>query len=505
MEPRCPIDSLSNELLVMIFKNLHRLYHRTQGALYPCLLVNKRWHALALPILCSTAFLDSYRISKSYDDGSLNSLAARYGPLNFINQNRLSCYTRPHFDSILDIQPALLSNLPLCRRLFLRLLDTNLTAIQYYVLKCSGLRHFHVHVENNVSEEFIQAWEKITEHLLTLNIESMDLHLDLRSQDKSSLLNRKYTDPLLTQRLTRLFVCHHVHAEEITMLLSSSLKLKVFKYMVASIEGVPAPKHFTPAENARFWESLERLELEILSFPAPFVSLKWEGGSATLPPTLLELDVTVHDGASFHLTIALQQLELLRSLAVKRGSNRYPAFEFNLPKGTLLQDIAVNCHTLRRLHLGLFAPMALIRKICHHCQMIESIELPVDFYLEETEFLRDLLRLRKIQTPFTGLLVLPDRARQWAQQLPRLEIIVVNTPHDPVVSNTLDQVRDSVSEGVELFTISPDSRPNREERAKIRDKRKLADRFCSMLRQNPETRCIYLDMEEVRADIGIAM
>src|SRR5271154_1212266 len=51
------IDELSNELLVHVFKYLHSS-HSTQTNLLSCLLVTRRWHHLALPIVWSTLHLD---------------------------------------------------------------------------------------------------------------------------------------------------------------------------------------------------------------------------------------------------------------------------------------------------------------------------------------------------------------------------------------------------------------------------------------------------------------
>ena len=512
MEPHCPIDVLPNELLIMIFEQLHRRYQCRQTALNSCILVNKRWNTLALPILWSCILLDSCGVLKSHDSDPVESLDRQEIPPNRINHNPFSRNSRTPLDGVLEIQPAHLANLNFCREVLLRLIGIDLTDVQYFVLNCNNLRHIHACVDSNDSKEFIQAWRHISRHFVRVNPEILGLSMYLRTESSLHFLFRKYTDPLLTRRLTHLSINHtSILAEEITMLLSTCLKLKVFFYILTRIINGPAPQHFTPSQNKRFWESLERLELERLSFPASFVSLKWAGGIATLPCTLLTLKVTVYDTVPLDLTIIFQQLEMLQTLEVDGRPNA--AFEFSAPKGTFLQDIAASCHHLRRLNLGLSAPMALIAEVCYHCRMIESIVLPRDIRFEETEFLGDLPRLKEVEVPLAVLLSMPNLARQWAKHLPLLKIMVVNTYGDSLPSDTVDAVGDVVlgrfDRNVSLDTHIES--PNREQRAKMREqrarmreKRKLVKWFCSMLRRNSATGCIYLDMEEVRANIGIA-
>src|SRR5436190_12893282 len=195
----CWIEHLSNELLLEIFQYLHlpRLLRR-QRYLFSCILVNRRWHDLALPLLWRSIHLDLFwynftEIGLFDADGGLYDY-----PIRMRDRNELG--VRP-------VQPELLTRslqrqqfkvhplknaLSFCRYISICARDNtwsdNLTFdiqldtldVMSVVLACNNLRDVDIYLRTSQEPtyEFRRMWAKIAEHLANLSLSTFSLHID---------------------------------------------------------------------------------------------------------------------------------------------------------------------------------------------------------------------------------------------------------------------------------------------------------------------------------------
>jgi hypothetical protein len=493
MIPACSVDDLSNEVLLLIFEELPRSFHSNTD-LVSCVFVSKRWHALAITILWRTISVDSLLLGRHR---SPESECTHYPPCPIM---------RTPFDGMEDLHPDHLAKAELCRNLCIRLGGDVLLDVQSFVLACKNLQSISMCVLSNASQEFQHAWKEITQHIAKLPTDHLETHLYMEQHlGDSILLDFNNTDPCLLRRLTSLKIHdEEVRLGELTTLLSHSINLKSFRYQFDNCYlRDDWPVNVTPAlERQHFWEVVQSLELEILSFPVPWVSPYWEGGSATLPRSLREVSVVVPNFSTFDPSIILQQLDKLRHFIVECDS-RIPGPMVIILEDQSVEDMTVVCHDLETLDLGMLASMSLIQTICFQCPSIKHLTLPFTMYAATPPTSKT--KSRPIRLPLLRVLEhehLPAMSKNiledCAIKFPLLERLVLSKVSDTEGLGFQEYTEQVVQAFLSMRPSPPPSLSAREVRAQNRSLREHATWFYSMVNEDVETGDIYLDMTVAR-------
>ena len=419
MEP-CWIDTLSNELLLEIFRYLHlpQLIYR-QRHLFNCILVNRRWHDLAFPLLWRSLHLDlhwpTFNTDEPLEDqDDLDELFDH--PVGIRDRNELG--VRPlHLEWVLrcikrrqfHLDPPRVSPYSFCRYLSICArdhtwsdlvpydLESEILDVAQIVLACNKLKDVDIFLRASQvpAPEFLMLWELVSRHLSKQPLSTFALNIDsLTLPDISpcfgfgaafisfSTICHQVTHLSLTQRIRVLDLVFEGG-------LSNFKNLKSLEFFVehgrGELDGISEPvtflQPFSAGENEAFWKSIKKLPLEHIAFRNLFPALAWDRTTAQLPPTLrnVVLNLPTRSDPTLML-IPLRQLSDLTSLTVTNWQILPPFMPDRLPRHAPILPLGdletFACKQFRSLHIDYRCPHGLLEKVAQQCPRLQEITFP---------------------------------------------------------------------------------------------------------------------------------
>ena len=450
------IDKLPNELLAHVFEYLHSPVF-PQTDLFPCLLVTRRWHDLALPIVWSTLHLDFNWKQLCQPYLKLHGRGERGYVVNSLSVVPLRF---DEFCRSLELQERkYLNPLQWCKTLTLGVnyrVDTASTAgIISTILRCNNVRDLQISLGLHETETLLAfrlTWGLIVRHF---SRQQLSIRLDLSIDGRFS----QYDSPIagLQENVTRLNIYTNRNLTDCIspgdlLQFERLAELNVFSFYTGM---------YTTIESAQFWDEVENLPLKHFRIRSNCPPLIWNNGQASLPTSLqsLRIHLREHDHVLPDPSYFVRQLPNIRSLDL--GSRPSQEDQFLDPDGgaelspvpdsqrpcRLCQPLphASTTHPLRILKLSLPCTSKSVQKIIAAAPLIEEIEFPTMSTNDDIVYLVSRCKnLKKVQLNGgmscndLGLLFLckaktlieieiwstkchPSVVEQWAIHLPKLQ------------------------------------------------------------------------------------
>jgi hypothetical protein len=538
MDPVCPIQVLSNELLISILENLHLPEYGVQNQpdLASCALVNRHWHTLASTVQWQSIHLDTGW--KIYHKPTSKRTKSSEQTSRFIDNSRRSSMwgndlLETRFTNKFGVRPDKLNLLKSCtvRRvlssrsspfddcrsitIFIGSIE-NISDVVSTLLLCKNLCQVDIAVDvKRPTTKLRVAWNLVARYLSNLPLSTLRIKFSYGSSSVGVPDSFTGIPEELGAKITDLSVRHlTVNIGNIIQQLAYP-HLRSFTYVLGEVQTDIPPKYFSPAENATFWKALEALPLEELGFSVPYTRLTWEGGQATFPPTLKRVVVKYDEGLAFNPMPILQQLGDLRTLVIRKKnlwrneenffSVDYDTWEEIVP----IPYATIACHKLQTLHLYGNLSTSILHTIFPQCPLIDDVVFPRDTSQEDmvmvmehcpsikrvafdastigTEGLRDLVKLQSLQIISVVVYQFEDLLYQqvavyWARECPSLSRVILSA----------DRPIDSTIEMATGFFLNLGQTYEMEEGS--------IKWFVSFVREDKLNGYLYLDMEAMRSD-----
>ena len=427
---RCS-DRFPNEILATIFKLLciPRTISSTHD-LHSCVLVNRHWHNVAMPILWHTFHLDvdGNEVKDVYKDPTRTRLWEGADPedseeeeiwndwqswMDYENtaSPTTDCWgnilPRPEYANMLGVRPYNLdllfrstqcllqrkhpfwmtyySPFELCRKITVSFVDDSKTAknkssIIAIILSCTNLRDFDMflHLQTAPTRDERNAWAILAYNLSSQPLRTLRIRLKWAKPD---LLPISFThSEASNQSLLPFHILHNclthlsLELDHLDVLatepnFSNFERLKFF-----AIYACPEHHHtqHPPGGISRLLQSVQVEEM----------GLSWPLDIATLPLTLTKLSV-ITSTSGFPLMSVLKRLVNLEIFTSTDAQHIWANSEDQLIQNQSVENEVVGCRRLRVLHFYGELPRFFFRVIAFQCPLLSDVKF--DSYVPEED------------------------------------------------------------------------------------------------------------------------
>lgn len=432
----CPIDWLPNDVLLPIFQILRGPESISSPRdLAPCILVSRRWHSLAMPVLWNTIHLDvdwmkikepeqkkfhpsitDFSAQRNVDEGEASDWDSESDDWNgWIDYDNSSspmtvCWgdiiPRPFYTNVLGVRPhkldllyrsakhqfhferpfwmAYSSPFDFCRKITICLFyvprySENKRRINSIVLACKYLRDSDIflHPRNVPTLDDRTTWIELAGHLSSQNLRTLRIRLKWCNDCFPFSFNtaEDINQPVFSFGV--LLKCLTHFSLELNYWFRTEPNFPEFprlKFLGIYLMPYHAYHMSQIEQDPYIWGLLRRFRIEEMGFTT-VPSRAWNRALARLPSTLTKLSIMTVS-TIFDPMPVLKHLINLEILVVRSTDEIYSDNVVEQWHNSYFGDETIACHQLHTLCLGVKSPPHLFEIIAHHCPLMKEIEFP---------------------------------------------------------------------------------------------------------------------------------